>query len=202
MIPIIGQELKVLLGRIGEWPSDFGPEAAVALYQAAVRQVPPNGNIVDVTPQCGKTTILAAAAAHQAAAKVIAVHDPETAHPVEALWFKRAHKTFKLDKSVSVVRRVENLLADMIVVRNDEHLARSVFAEGLKPDGVLFGINLAKLDGIAPENKGNGWASWRKPKAQIKAEPSKHEVTEGLELYPPTGVIELDPPPAEEPSND
>jgi hypothetical protein len=54
--------------------------------------------------------------------------------------------------------------ADKIVVRGNQQMARSVYAEGLKQDGILFGINLEKLDGVAPEIAGPGWACWRKPK--------------------------------------
>ncbi len=56
-------------------------------------------------------------------------------------------------------------------------LARQAFASALKVDGILIGLNIAKLDSIAPEQTGTGWAVWRKPKVpELRLVPRMPEV--------------------------
>lgn len=165
MIHTLGTDFKILLGRIGSWPGDFGPDVAVQLYNVAAKNLPANGTAVDLTPSAGKSTIVLSAAAFRNNAKVVCLIDKAVIHPMEELWFNRAYRLFKLKDACVAAEKIQNMDADMIVVRGNEQMARAVYSEGLKQDGVLFGINMAKLDGVEPEQSGLGWACWRKPKA-------------------------------------
>lgn len=167
MIHVLAQDLKTLLGRIGSWPCDFGPDVAQQLYNVAAQNLPPNGIAADLTPSAGKSTIILSAAAFRNNAKVVALVDKASVHPMEELWLSRAYKLFKMKDTCTLAEKIQNMDADLIVVRGNEKMARDVYSEGLKQDGILFGINLEKLDGVAPEAAGPGWACWRKPKIQV-----------------------------------
>ncbi len=163
MIQTLAQDLKIILGRLGSWPHDFAPEAGIQLVALASQHLHEGGMAVDLTPSAGKSTVLLAAAAFRTRAHVTAIVS-ESMHPAERQWFQRAMRLFKLQDTVYVATGVADFAADLIVARNDELLARQAFASSLKVDGILIGLNIAKLDSIAPEQAGNGWAVWRKPK--------------------------------------
>lgn len=173
LIPILGNNIRDILGKLGAWPCDFGPETAVALYNVAVKNLPSNGTAVDLTPSAGKTTVVLSAAAYRNGAKTTALVNQAEAHPAEIVWLNRAYRTFKMKDTCTLAEEIMQMTADMVVVRGNAALAQKVFADGLKPDGILFGINIEKLDGVEPEQTGGGWAVWRKPKmvtASIKDE--------------------------------
>ncbi len=167
MIPTLNQDFRTLLGRIGSWPGDFGPDVAAQLYTVAAKNLPANGIAADLTPSAGKSTIVLSAAACRNNAKVVALVDKASMHPMEELWLNRCYKLFKLKDTCTLAEKIQNMDADMVVIRGNEQLARNAYSEGLKQDGILFGINLEKLDGVAPEIAGPGWACWRKPKIQV-----------------------------------
>lgn len=166
MIPILGNDIRTLLGKLGAWPCDFSQEVAIALYNMAVKNLPANGVAVDFTPSGGKSTVVLSAAAFRNGAKTVALIDKAVIQPVEELWFQRAHKTFKMKDVCTAAEKISGMAADMVVVRGDLELARNIYEGGLKPDGILFGINFDKIDGVVAEQAGNQWAVWRKPKAQ------------------------------------
>jgi hypothetical protein len=148
------------MGRLGSWPGDFGPEAAMNLAAVASQNLTPGALAVDASPGCGRSLVLLAAAAYRAGAKVGVVRDNMS--PPEQLWFNRAFRLFKLSEAV---RNDDTIApADLVVVRNDPELARAVFASLLKPEGILVGLNIQQLENLTPEQSGNGWAVWRRPK--------------------------------------
>lgn len=183
MIPILGNDLKTILGKLGAWPCDFSAETAVALYNVAVKNLPSNGTAVDLSPSAGKSTVILSAAAHRNGAKTTALVNQAEAHPAEIVWLNRAYRTFKMKDTCTLAEEIMQMTADMVVVRGNVALAEKVFADGLKPEGILFGINIEKLDGVEPEQAGGGWAVWRKP----KAEPMK--VVAELKIPNDTGMV-------------
>lgn len=175
MIPTLAQDLKVIMGRLGAWPADFGPEVCVNLAAVASQHLTPGGIALDVTPGSGRATVLVAAAAYRVGARVVTMQMGAEA-PVEELWFNRAMRMFKLNEVVTRGGKIGDdfvvlpngdkpgAFADFVVVRNDAAIAARVFAGMLKPEGLLFGVNLPQIGDIAPEQSGNGWAVWRRPK--------------------------------------
>lgn len=150
----------------------------MALYHVATKHLAHNGTVVDLTPSGGKSTVILSAAAFRNGAKVVSLIDKKAIRPVEELWFNRAYKTFKLKDTCIAAEEITNMNADMVVVRGDDKLACNIFADGLKPDGILFGINILVLNGMTPEQSGNSWATWRKPKIKSLAETNPYLVNE------------------------
>lgn len=161
MIPLLDLEFQFLIGRLGAWPGEFGPEQARALFSEACK-IPAGGLIVDVGPLTGKSTVLLAAAAHRNGnGQVLAVMQYQQA--IHQMWFGRAITLFnaKNVQPISAAENMESLNADFICCRNNA--ARAYFERHLKRGGVLFGLNIQKLDSLKPEQTGPLWSMWRKP---------------------------------------
>jgi len=161
LIPILGNDLRTILGKLGAWPCDFDQQTAVALYDAAAKHLAPNSVAVDLTPSAGKTMVILSAAAFRTGAKVVSLIEKSKVHPAEEMWFNRAFKMFKLKGTCTAAAEITNMEADMIVMRGGNMLS---VMSGLKAGGILFGINTQPVAGFDPEQTGNGWAVWRKQK--------------------------------------
>src|SRR6266481_5498712 len=109
----------------------------MSLYNVATQNLPINGTAVDLTPSGGKSTVVLSAAAFHNGGKVVALVDKGAIHPAEEMWLTRAFRLFKLKDTCVLAEKIENMMADMIVIRGNEKLARSVYSEGLKPEGIL-----------------------------------------------------------------
>lgn len=155
MIPIIQQDIETLLGKLGAWPSDLSSEAALALY-AEISNLKADSLIIDIMPNAGKSMVVAAAGAVRSKCKLQGIVPPGPP-TLDTLWLQRAIRLFGLRNIVEVLPVIQRT-ADFAIYHNDQNTSGLTL---LNDGGILFGINFALVDNIAPVAGGNGWAMWR-----------------------------------------